>query len=211
VGTGLAKLPPGAQFAVLLGIHPNPEPVCFQGQTPDGYSVAPHWHSMDENVTVISGVFRVDEHALRDLPAGILRDAARWSTSHNRILLSIGSTEFRADKENGLVLVLSYWLRWRRARGRLKLNFLIAGLLFLRVYLRAIDIVVRSLIGNALKHCTFQLATTSWRSLNGRVSTTDARVIQISCTVSGRRSCCLVPNEDFRTVGIFWQGLFRVR
>ena len=39
-------------------------------------------------------------------------------------------------------LVLSYRLRRRRARGRLKLNFLTVGLLLLRVYLRATDIVV---------------------------------------------------------------------
>ena len=52
------------------------------------------------------------------------------------------SMEFRPDEGSRPRIVLSYGLSWRRARGRLKLNFLIVGLLFLRVYLRAIDIVV---------------------------------------------------------------------
>jgi hypothetical protein len=48
-------------------------PYVFRPRLPDGYSVAPLWHPMDENVTVISGVFRVgvgekfDEHALREI------------------------------------------------------------------------------------------------------------------------------------------------
>ena len=52
--------------------------------------------------------------------------------------------QFKRDfkRRNRPAIVLSYRLRWRRVRGRLKLNFLIVGLLFLRVYLRAIDIVV---------------------------------------------------------------------
>jgi len=52
------------------------------------------------------------------------------------------SMEFRPDEGSRPKIVLSYRLRWPRAWGRLKLNFLIAGLLFLRAYLRAIDIVV---------------------------------------------------------------------
>lgn len=48
----------------------------FRAKLPDGYSVPPHWHPMDENVTVISGVFmlgfgeRLDKTATRPLPAG---------------------------------------------------------------------------------------------------------------------------------------------
>ena len=71
------KLPPGAQFAVLEGDRSKPGmPYTFRAKLPDGYSVPPHWHSMDENITVIKGVFGIglgekfDKTAIRDLPAG---------------------------------------------------------------------------------------------------------------------------------------------
>lgn len=71
------KLPPGAQFAVLEGDRSKPGmPYTFRAKLPDGYSVPPHWHSMDENITVIKGVFGIgfgekfDKAAIRDLPAG---------------------------------------------------------------------------------------------------------------------------------------------
>ena len=70
------KLPPGAQFAVLAGDPSIPgAPYVFRAKLPDGYSVPPHWHPMDENVTVISGTFmlgygeRFDSAATRALAA----------------------------------------------------------------------------------------------------------------------------------------------
>ena len=51
---------PGAQFAVLEG-----DPTASRGdftvrlKMPDGYRIAPHWHPQRENVTIISGTFRV--------------------------------------------------------------------------------------------------------------------------------------------------------
>ena len=76
-GPASPKLPPGAQFVTLSG-HPSKpgEPYVFRAKLPDGYSVPPHWHPMDENVTVIKGVFRLgfgtrlDPAQMRDLPAG---------------------------------------------------------------------------------------------------------------------------------------------
>lgn len=53
-------LAPGAQLAVLEG-----DPGASTGdftvrlKMPDGYKIAPHWHPKRENVTVISGNFRV--------------------------------------------------------------------------------------------------------------------------------------------------------
>ena len=76
-GPASPKLPPGAQFAVLLGDPSKPgAPYVFRTKLPDGYSVPPHWHPMDENVTVISGVFMLgfgehsDKAATRALAAG---------------------------------------------------------------------------------------------------------------------------------------------
>jgi len=51
---------PGAQLAVLEG-----DPTASSGdytvrlKMPDGYRIAPHWHPLRENVTVISGTFKV--------------------------------------------------------------------------------------------------------------------------------------------------------
>jgi len=51
---------PGAQFAVLEG-----DPTASTGdytirlKMPDGFRIAPHWHPVRENVTIISGTFKV--------------------------------------------------------------------------------------------------------------------------------------------------------
>src|SRR6267154_4328783 len=51
---------PGAQLAVLEG---NPGgssgDYTVRLKMPDGYRIAPHWHPQRENVTVISGTFKV--------------------------------------------------------------------------------------------------------------------------------------------------------
>lgn len=68
---------PGAQFAVLEG-----DPTASSGdftirlKMPDGFRIAPHWHPQRENVTVISGTFKVgmgdtfDSDAMKIFPAG---------------------------------------------------------------------------------------------------------------------------------------------
>lgn len=67
----------GAQFAVLEG-----DPTASTGdytvrlKLPDGYRIAPHWHPLRENVTVISGTFKVgmgdsfDTSKMAAFPAG---------------------------------------------------------------------------------------------------------------------------------------------
>lgn len=68
---------PGAQLAVLEG-----NPMASSGdytirlKMPAGYRIAPHWHPKRENVTVISGTFKVgmgdrfDESNMGTFPAG---------------------------------------------------------------------------------------------------------------------------------------------
>ena len=70
-------VPPGAQFAVLEG-----DPTASSGnytirlKMPDGYRIPPHFHPLRENVTVISGTFRVgmgdvfEANKTTALPAG---------------------------------------------------------------------------------------------------------------------------------------------
>ena len=76
-GPASPKLPPGAEFAIFTGDPKKPgAPYVFRARLPDGYSVPPHWHPKDENVTVISGTFMLgfgeqfDKSAMRTLHAG---------------------------------------------------------------------------------------------------------------------------------------------
>jgi uncharacterized RmlC-like cupin family protein len=68
---------PGAQLAVIEG-----DPTASSGdftirlKMPNGYKIAPHWHPKRENVTVISGKFKVgmgdkfEEAKMTTFPAG---------------------------------------------------------------------------------------------------------------------------------------------
>ncbi|HEY4053502.1 MAG TPA: cupin domain-containing protein [Terriglobales bacterium] len=59
-GPAPAFVAPGAQLAVIEG---NPGAASgdytVRLKMPDGYRIAPHWHPLRENVTVISGTFKV--------------------------------------------------------------------------------------------------------------------------------------------------------
>jgi hypothetical protein len=70
-------LGPGIQIAVLSGDPYKPgSPFVFRLRMPDSTKVPPHWHPIDEHVTVISGIFlfgtgdQFDTNAMRELPAG---------------------------------------------------------------------------------------------------------------------------------------------
>lgn len=68
---------PGAQFAVLEG---NPTgssgDYTIRLKMPDGFRIAPHWHPLRENVTIISGTFKVgmgdafEADKMKGFPAG---------------------------------------------------------------------------------------------------------------------------------------------
>ena len=76
-GPAPPSLQAGAQLAVLEG-----NPMGSSGdytvrlKMPDGYRIAPHWHPLRENVTVISGTFKVgmgdhfEENNMMSFPAG---------------------------------------------------------------------------------------------------------------------------------------------
>jgi hypothetical protein len=76
-GPAPAVLPPGAQLSVLEG-----DPMGSSGdftvrlKMPDGYRIAPHWHPNRENVTVVSGSFKLgmgdsfDASKMSVMPAG---------------------------------------------------------------------------------------------------------------------------------------------
>ncbi|HEX4683527.1 MAG TPA: cupin domain-containing protein [Gemmatimonadaceae bacterium] len=51
--------PAGARMAVLSGDPGKADEFTVRLDFPDGYTIAPHWHPTDENVTVIKGTFLV--------------------------------------------------------------------------------------------------------------------------------------------------------
>jgi quercetin dioxygenase-like cupin family protein len=75
-GPAPAIFPAGAQMAVLQGDPGGASVFTVRLRFPDGYRIAPHTHPTDENVTVISGTFRVgmgekvDPRGMLTLPAG---------------------------------------------------------------------------------------------------------------------------------------------
>ena len=56
---GPASYPKGAQMALLHGDPSKPEIFGLRLKLPKGYAIPPHFHPNSENVTVISGTFRV--------------------------------------------------------------------------------------------------------------------------------------------------------
>lgn len=75
-GPAPASLPAGAKLAVLEGDPSKPGLFTMRLSIPDGYRIPPHFHPVDEHVTVISGSFQVgmgdsfDATKLSTLPAG---------------------------------------------------------------------------------------------------------------------------------------------
>jgi Cupin domain len=89
-------LAPGAQLAVVEG-----DPMASSGdftiriKMPNGYKIAPHWHPKRENVTVISGNFKVgmgdkfDESKMMVFPAGSF---AYLDPDMHHYAMSVGDT-----------------------------------------------------------------------------------------------------------------------
>ena len=75
-GPAPAILPPGARLAVLEGDPSKAGPFTMRLEMPAGYRIPPHFHQVDEHVTVISGAFQVgmgdtfDAGKLTTLPPG---------------------------------------------------------------------------------------------------------------------------------------------
>jgi hypothetical protein len=73
---GPPSLPSGVQVAVLAGDPRKSGSYTMRVKLPDGYKVPPHWHPVDENVTVIDGTFNIgrgekfDRAAAQEMPAG---------------------------------------------------------------------------------------------------------------------------------------------
>lgn len=93
-------LSPGAKMAVLSGNPNGPGEYVMRLKMPDGYKVMPHWHPTQENVTVISGEFRVamgdtwDDSKLQALTPGSF---AAVPAHHHHYGMSRGDTEIQVN------------------------------------------------------------------------------------------------------------------
>jgi quercetin dioxygenase-like cupin family protein len=63
------SLPKGASMAVLHGDPAKKGVFTLRFKTPNGYQIPPHWHTNDEQLTVISGTFVVHMGDTMDAPA----------------------------------------------------------------------------------------------------------------------------------------------
>jgi quercetin dioxygenase-like cupin family protein len=62
-------LPKGAQMAVLHGDPSKKAPFTVRFKAPAGYKIPPHWHSKDEQLTILSGTFVLHMGDTMDAPA----------------------------------------------------------------------------------------------------------------------------------------------
>ena len=67
-GDAPPSLPKGAKIAVLHGDPSKEGPFTLRLQVPGGYKIAPHWHSKDENLTVISGTLQLGMSEKMNMP-----------------------------------------------------------------------------------------------------------------------------------------------
>jgi len=72
-GDAPPDLPPGAQLAVLHGDPSKRAPFTMRLKMPAGYKIAPHWHSNDEQLTILQGTFVLHMGDTMDAPATTLR------------------------------------------------------------------------------------------------------------------------------------------
>jgi hypothetical protein len=71
-GDAPPDLPKGAQMAVLHGDPSKKAPFTLRLKMPDGYKIPPHWHTKDEQLTILSGTFVLHMGDTMDAPASNL-------------------------------------------------------------------------------------------------------------------------------------------
>lgn len=66
---GPPDLPKGAQMVVLRGDPTKSGQFTLRFKMPDGYKVPPHWHTHDEELTILSGMMVLHMGDTMDAPA----------------------------------------------------------------------------------------------------------------------------------------------
>jgi hypothetical protein len=75
-GDAPPDLPKGAQVAVLHGDPAKKAVFTLRLKMPKGYKLPPHWHTNDEQLTILSGTFVIHMGDTMDAPAHELSAAA---------------------------------------------------------------------------------------------------------------------------------------
>lgn len=103
-GPAAPGLPPGARMAVLVG-DPSKSgvPYVARARMPDGYTVPPHWHPADENITVLQGTLlmgsgeKLDPSKAEALPAGSFirmpKTARHFAIAKGETIIQLHGTE----------------------------------------------------------------------------------------------------------------------
>ena len=71
-GAAPPDLPKGAELAVLHGDPSKSAPFTLRLKMPKGYKIPPHWHTNDEQLTILSGSFVLHMGDTMDAPAHTL-------------------------------------------------------------------------------------------------------------------------------------------
>ncbi len=93
---GPSTLPAGAQMVVLAGDPAEPGFHLVRYKFPAGYRIPPHFHPIDENIIVVSGVYQMgmgdnfDIGAMTSLPAGSF--ATMPAGTHHYAMTTVGAT-----------------------------------------------------------------------------------------------------------------------
>lgn len=68
-GEAPPDLPKGGELAVLYGDPSKKGPFAIRLKAPDGYKIAPHWHTQDEQLTVLAGTLKLHMGDTWDSPS----------------------------------------------------------------------------------------------------------------------------------------------
>lgn len=97
--SGPATLPPGVQFAVLVGDPAKEGPFVMRLKFPAGYAIPPHRHPKEEHVTVLSGGFGMAMGEQHD------RNAAPVFAPGTFIHIPTGEAHFAWTEEETIVQI----------------------------------------------------------------------------------------------------------
>ena len=82
------SLPPGARMAIVRGDPQKPGPFVIRFRLPDGFTVPPHFHPVDEHVRVIRGAYG---HGFGDV---VDTTKLHWRHAGERVTLPAKSHHF---------------------------------------------------------------------------------------------------------------------
>ena len=77
---GPPSLPPGAEFVLLEGNPAEAVPLTLRLKFPANYRIPPHWHSVIEHVTVLSGTLNVGMGEQATYTGGTALNAGSFAT-----------------------------------------------------------------------------------------------------------------------------------